>query len=161
MKTRLLMLLPVLACVAAQTYSPSPEEKLKMGTAVIASATNEYRGTNYLAELNWAEIRDSPAWDGDEKPPLSTSKAESVAGVYLEKRLGRPGTINLIQSSAQSGDSLPPWMPLEVAIHRFYGSKLWFYEVKLQPLIGGSYNWPSITVFVSMSGQVAPLRVLN
>jgi hypothetical protein len=53
-------------------------DQVIMGTVVIASATNPYQTTNYITELHWSEIRDSPTWDGDEKPPLSTSKAESL-----------------------------------------------------------------------------------
>ena|ERR1700722_11773190 len=125
---------------------------------VVARLTNHYQGTNYIAEVSLLELKKAPPWNGNDKPPLSVAKAETLGSKYLESRLGRPDS-SVFPPPIDQQNARPPWIVAGTVIRRFYDSEFWFYELEIQPLIHSSYNWPAIKVFVTMDGKCPPFRV--
>jgi hypothetical protein len=118
-----------------------------MDSHIVASAKSDYGGTNLTAELRWSEVKDSPPWSGDEKPPIPPKEAGRLAEEFLRHEL--PDELSSNWS----------WHLSQIGLKRFGGWDCWFYEVKLVHLANGSnYNPPAVTVFVTMGGKVSPLR---
>jgi hypothetical protein len=161
MKSALLLLacLTVL-CAAAGTNSPiinvgsNRASQVSSGGFVGAEAESLYLGTNYVTRLQWSDLDGSPKWSADSKPPLSPKRAESLAREYLEHHLGPPPALEFSVGTET-------WHTSEIALRRWLGLDSWYYEVKLKPYIRGSYNHPSVTVFVTMSCRVSPLTVVE
>jgi hypothetical protein len=115
---------------------------------IVAEATSDYMGTNWTSLLRAMDLKDSPLWTGEEKPPLAPKKAEGLAKAFLGRRL--PVIV--------SQKSVEPWHFHQMALRRVGSWDVWFYEVALVPLLHDSYNWPPVKVFVTMDGKVSPLE---
>jgi hypothetical protein len=126
------------------------------GKFIWRTAKSLYRGTNFIAEVHWEDVRNTPQWNGSDKPPVSLDKAESIAAVGLEHQLGRPPS--QVNSIDLNHIDVKPWMLIEVSIHRIGGWHFWCYELKMEPHLNGSYNWDPVTVYVTMDGHMIPLR---
>jgi hypothetical protein len=160
MKSALLLACLTVLCVAAGTDSPSSNDGSSQTSRkpssgfVGAEAESRYLGTNYVAKLRWSDLDGSPKWSADSKPPLSPKRAESLARDYLEHHVGPPPASEFLVGTET-------WHPSEIALRRWLGLDFWYYEVKLRPYIHGSYNYPPVTVFVTMDGRVSPLAVVG
>jgi hypothetical protein len=159
MKTALLLACLTGVCVAAATNSPLSAVRINRASEepssgfIGAEAESRFLGTNYIARLHWSDVHGSPKWSADGKPPLSPKEAESLAREYLERHIGPPPALEFLVGTEA-------WHPSEIALRRWLELDFWYYEVKLRPYINGSYNYPPVTVFVTMSGWVSPLVVV-
>jgi hypothetical protein len=116
---------------------------------VMARAESRYLNTNYVTELLWSDLKLRP-WDGDSPLPLSAGRAVQCARNYLERKFGQSTTV----------PGMEPWQPVQMLLRRKGMLDYWYYEISLAPLIGGSYNWPKVTIFVTLSSDVPPLNVV-
>ena len=58
-------------------------------------------------------------------------------------------------------ETLSVWQIEQVSLRRVGGGKCWFYELSFHPFLRGGYNWPPVTVFVTMDGHMLDLKVVG
>jgi hypothetical protein len=111
-------------------------------------STGKLGTVNYVTEVRWHNVAESPHWIGTNAPPLTPLKAETIAKEWLTHNIDLPTSGIVVLTGVDM------WRLVEISLRRWYRSNIWVYEVKMVPLINNSYNHPAMTVFIKMDGEV-------
>lgn len=117
---------------------------------LLDEADSTFMERTYHSSIMKADLIGSPDWNDEQSPPpLSAKKASEIAIATLESKLGHdPHWLS------ERG-----WGILRVELVKVPDAEkaLWFYRVKLYPLVPGTGGVSVVTVFITLGGKVIPL----
>ena len=120
-----------------------------------ARAESAFLGKRYECVLTESYLTNAPTWDAEKTPPpLSPKQAASVARSALLSQFGN-------HPSYPPANTEPGWLATQIALVKggdFGPREFWYYKIGLIPMSPDMSNAPPLTVFVAMSGRVAPLK---